>query len=102
MSNTLNEEIIQWSKDNWPKRNHESVEKKLVEELGELLQAFANKDALNTIEEIFDVYAMIVDWCNLNCVDLNKIFKAKREIIEFRKTWGKMPNQERAILRSYI
>lgn len=98
----LNEEIIKWCREKWPNRTHEKVEKKLVEELEELIQAIKNKDALNVFEELFDAYAMIVDYCYMNGIKMGEAFEAKKEVMEFREVWGKMPNQEREILRRYI
>jgi len=98
----LNEEIIKWCREEWPKRTLESVERKLLEETQELRDAIHKKDELNTKEELFDAYAMIVDYCFMHNIDLQKLFEAKKEIIEHRKLWGKMPNQEKEILRRYL
>lgn len=98
----LNEEIIDWCHKEWPGRTKEKVENKMLEELQELSDAIKNKDELNTKEELFDAYAMIVDYCFMHNISLEKLFEAKKEIIEHRKLWGKMKNQENEILRRYL
>lgn len=98
----INKKILKWSVQQWPLRTHATRKAKLIEELKELIQALENNDEVNTAEELFDAYAMIVDYADANKVRMKNIFKAKRIIIENRKRIGKQKDLERGIIRTFM
>ena len=77
----INRKILKWSVQQWPLRTRATRKAKLIEELKELIQALENNDEVNTAEELFDAYAMIVDYADANKVKLKNIFRAKKIII---------------------
>lgn len=102
----MRKKIIKWSNENWADRTPQDVEDKLYEELGELKEALENQskceDLINVAEELFDVYAMIIDYADIRGINLKSMFAAKRLIIEKRKTIGKQKDFEREIIRTFL
>lgn len=98
----INRKILKWSVQQWPLRTRATRKAKLIEELKELIQALENNDEVNTAEELFDAYAMIVDYADANKVKLKNIFRAKKIIIENRKRIGKQKELERGIIRTFM
>ena len=98
----MKKEIIRWSNENWPHRSELDVTLKLQEELQELLEAIEKNDEINIAEELFDVYAMIIDYAYTHNIKLRRVFAAKRAIVNLRKKAGKQPTVEREILGAYL
>jgi NTP pyrophosphatase (non-canonical NTP hydrolase) len=102
----LKKDIIKWSAKNWPDRTPQDIEAKLYEELQELAEALNNQskceDLVNIAEELFDVYAMIIDYAYVRGINLKDMFKAKSLIIEKRKTVGKQKAFEHDIIRMFL
>lgn len=98
----LKRQIESWANNNWPTRTNDSVEKKLKEELNELLEALDQKDILSIAEELFDVYAMVIDYAYMHNLDLRELFAAKKTIMKHRKNHGKKVALEKEIIGLYI
>lgn len=102
----MNNEILIWSEENWPNRTPQNVEDKLYEEVNELKQALENEtrcsDMVNIAEELFDVYAMIVDYAHIRGINLKKMFEVKKIIVELRKTKGKDKEIERELIKAFL
>jgi NTP pyrophosphatase (non-canonical NTP hydrolase) len=99
----LRKEIIEWCAKEWPYRDKTSIRVKLLEEIQELKEAIENEDVINTAEELFDVFAMVVDYAHRHDVNLKRMFAAKRAIVDRRKISGVKDKQlEREILKGYL
>jgi len=98
----MKRKLINWANKNWPNRSKADIKNKLLEELNELAIAIKDNDEVNIAEELFDVYAMIHDYCNDNKINLKEIFRAKKIIVNNRKRIGKHKDIEQSIIRMFL
>lgn len=98
----MKRKLINWANKHWPNRSKLDITLKLKEELQELLEAIEKDDKVNIAEELFDVYAMIHDYCNDNGINLKEIFRAKKIIVNNRKRIGKNKELEQGIIRMFM
>lgn len=98
----LKKDIIKWTDEEWPERRLQDVHAHLLEELKELVQALENNDPINIAEELFDVYAMIIDYCDNYEIDLKDMFRVKKMIVEKRKKIGKQAQYERDLIGAFL
>lgn len=98
----MKRKLINWANKHWPNRSKADITLKLHEEIKELEAALIADDKVNIAEELFDVYAMIHDYCNDNNIDLKEIFRAKKIIVNNRKQMGKQKDIEQSIIRMFM